>query len=276
MTTGIAWTNETWNPITGCSHVSDGCRHCYAEELSLRRNWSAKPWTAVNAKENIILHPERLEKPLHWKKSKMIFVNSMSDLFHELVPDEFIEQVFSVMAQADWHTFQVLTKRPKRMMEWCEAHYPQLLLPNVWLGTSVENQRAADERLPYIKNTRAAVRFLSCEPLLEDIDLRLWENAVDPGIDWVICGGESGTRFRPMDMDWARSLRNQCVDAGIPFFFKQGSGRYPGQNTELDGCKWQEFPEGDHPLSEEEIIEAKRLHWLDRKAIEADYIQLLP
>jgi protein gp37 len=272
MSTGIAWTDATWNPVTGCSHVSEGCRHCYAEELSLRHKWSTRAWTAINAQENIILHPERLEKPLHWKKPKMIFVNSMSDLFHELVPDEFIERVFAVMAQAGQHTYQVLTKRPKRMMEWCEQHYP-MSLPNVWLGTSVENQRAVDERLPYIKNTRAAVRFLSCEPLLEDIDLRLWENLADPGIDWVICGGESGPKFRPMDLAWARSLRDQCIDAGIPFFFKQGSGRFPGQNTELDGCTWQEFPLAQEP-SEEERIEARAQHWQERKAIEADYIQL--
>jgi protein gp37 len=242
MTTGIAWTNETWNPVTGCSHVSEGCRNCYAEALSLRYGWSTKKWTAINSPENVILHPERLEKPLHWKKPKMIFVNSMSDLFHDLVPGEFVERVFSIMGQADQHTYQVLTKRPRRMMEWCEAHYPQFDLPNIWLGTSVENQRAVDERLPYIKNTRAAIRFLSCEPLLEDIDLRLRENSLDPGIDWVICGGESGPNFRPMDIAWARSLRDQCQDVGIPFFYKQGSARHPGQNNELDGRMWQEFP----------------------------------
>lgn len=251
MSTGITWTNETWNPVTGCSHVSEGCRNCYAEELSLRHKWSTKAWTALNAQENVVLHPERLDKPLHWKKPKMIFVNSMSDLFHDLVPDSFIEQVFSIMALADQHIYQVLTKRPKRMMEWCNAHYPQfngsrpgwdgsILMPlqNVWLGTSIENQRAVDERLPYLANTLAAVRFLSCEPLLEAIDLGLQQTP----IDWIICGGESGPRFRPMDEAWARSLRDQCRDASIPFFFKQGSGRYPGQQNELDGVKWQEFP----------------------------------
>lgn len=256
--TNIQWTDKTWNPVTGCSRVSDGCRHCYAETLSLRYGWSTKPWTAVNAQENVILHPERLEVPLHWKKPSMIFVNSMSDLFHEQVPDEYIEQVFSVMAAADQHIFQILTKRPKRMMEWCLERYPKFQgrapgwdgtvllshLSNVWLGTSVENQRAADERLPYLRNTPASIRFLSCEPLLEEVDLKFYEYPEeDPGIDWVICGGESGPNYRRMHSDWARSLRDQCVDASVKFFFKQWGGRTPKSGgRELDGRTWDEYP----------------------------------
>ncbi|MBO0777231.1 MAG: phage Gp37/Gp68 family protein [Ktedonobacteraceae bacterium] len=253
--TTIGWTNKTWNPVTGCSHKSDGCRNCYAEALSLRYGWSSKPWTAVNAAENVVLRPERLQAPLHWKKPQMIFVNSMSDLFHEQVPDDYIEKVFSVMALASQHIYQVLTKRPERMMRWCEAHSPVFAgqrpgwdgsvltpLPNVWLGTSVENQRAADERLPYLRNTRAVIRFLSCEPLLGPIDLLFSGRPIDQRIDWVIAGGESGPHYRPMDLDWARSLRDQCQDAGVAFYYKQGASRFPGRNKQLDGREWQEYP----------------------------------
>lgn len=257
MTTGIHWTSETWNPTTGCSRVSPGCEHCYAEALSLRYGWSKVPWTAANAGENVILHPDRLGKPLRWKKPRLIFVDSMSDLFHDRVSITFIAQVFAVMAQTPQHTYQVLTKRPERMrllvgsrqfVEDVDGLTAGLLpwpLPNVWLGVSVEDQRRADERVPVLCDTPAAVRFISAEPLLGPVALYtdLGEGEYRwPALDWVICGGESGPGHRPMNPDWARSLRDQCGAAGIAFFYKQGSGPRPGMNRELDGRMYEEMP----------------------------------
>lgn len=263
----IEWTDATWNPVTGCSHVSPGCLHCYAETLSPRRGWSKKPWTAQNAAENVVLHPDRLSQPLKWKRPRRIFVNSMSDLFHEQIPFYFIADVFGVMQRAHWHTFQVLTKRPARaleFMQWMEAEDDEVggnlrdegdwPCPNVWLGVSVEDQRRALERIPILLRTPAAVRFLSCEPLLGPLDLgsigRCSNDCVEGHhqpertLDWVIVGGESGAGFRKMDPDWARSIRDQCVTAGIPYFFKQWGGRIPkAGGNELDGRTWQEFPE---------------------------------
>lgn len=196
MPTEISWTDETWNPVTGCSHVSPGCEFCYAEKLSHRFRRTTKPWGAQYAAENVVLHPGRLEMPLRWKKPRRVFVNSMSDLFHEQVPDEFIAEVFDVMARcgpcfrSEPHTFQILTKRPERMREWVTRisdtphGQPKLPggygvfavetwpLPNVWLGVSAEDQERADERIPILLQTPAAVRFVSCEPLLGPIDLR--------------------------------------------------------------------------------------------------------
>lgn len=259
--TKISWTNQTWNPVTGCSHVSEGCRHCYAETLSLRYKYTNKPWTAQNAAENVVLHPERLDQPLHWRQPRMVFVNSMSDLFHELVPFEFIGKVFYVMSKASKHTFQVLTKRPERMLEfyaWMQASstsheiYREGDFPNVWLGVSCEDQRTANERIPLLLETPAAVRFLSCEPLLGEINLGLYgtvPKTVSPQyrltyqmLDWVIAGGESGPNFRKMDLDWARSLRDQCVNANVPFFYKQNSAYRSEQDTLLDGVEWHQFP----------------------------------
>ncbi|HZO30024.1 MAG TPA: phage Gp37/Gp68 family protein [Chloroflexota bacterium] len=273
----IEWTNATWNPVTGCSKVSEGCRNCYAEALSLRFGRSKKPWAAQFAAENVVPHPERLMQPLRWRDSRMIFVNSMSDLFHERVTDDFIGQIFDVMARASHHTFQVLTKRPKRMLDWQHRH-PQTPLPNVWLGVSVENQDAADERIPLLMQVQAAVRFLSCEPLLGPVDLtdvrpseiehydilrgrlygvgRLAEpQTTYPRVDWVIVGGESGPRHRPMDLNWARDLRDQCLEADVPFFFKQVGGRTPkAGGRELDEQIWDQFP--TEPL--EEAVAASR------------------
>lgn len=257
----IAWTQATWNPTTGCSHVSSGCKHCYAETLSLRMGWSKKPWTAQNAAENVLLHPERLLVPLRWKKPRRIFVNSMSDLFHEHVPYVFILQVFMVMAQARQHTFQVLTKRPERMLKWfrwaqeSEASSGEPLndpwpLPNVWLGVSAEDQETWDERIRLLGQVPAAVHWVSAEPLLGPIDVG---NAFDDPPDfegtyqpvrWVVAGGESGAGFRPMDLDWARALRDQCLWSDVPFFFKQIGGRTPKAGGHLlDGKVWQQFPE---------------------------------
>ncbi|WDL99755.1 phage Gp37/Gp68 family protein [Alicyclobacillus sp. ALC3] len=272
---GIGWTDETWNPVTGCSKVSAGCTHCYAEKVSHRFGFTSKPWNAAYAAENVQLHYDRLGQPLKWKQPRRIFVNSMSDLFHEQVPDNFIRKVFQIMGAAEQHTFQVLTKRPGRMKnllnEWFNERdfatltgstEPPFPWPNVWLGVSVENQQAVDERIPLLLQTPAAARFLSCEPLLGPVDLGLdadqqwvcpqcgsvenhehivrdndysyfkcnkcgYENdnyeswGTKSPIDWVIVGGESGPNARPMSPWWARDLRDQCVEAGVSFFFKQ-------------------------------------------------------
>jgi protein gp37 len=277
----IEWTDSTWNPVTGCSRVSEGCRNCYAERLAgtrlaqtpryegLTRISGGEPkWTG-----EVRLHEDVLFKPLSWKRPRRIFVNSMGDTFHEKVPFEFIDRMFAVMALCPQHTFQVLTKRPERMAEflltrettvgeWAVAtgvlHYGEKrfremafkelrwiaegksVAPNVWLGTSVENQEEADRRIPHLLNCPAAVRFLSCEPLLGPVDSRAYLETItlfkgdggrgyragrkDVGrIHWVIVGGESGPGARPMEPEWAISLRRQCLSAGVPFFFKQGS-----------------------------------------------------
>lgn len=247
----IEWTEATWNPVTGCSKVSPGCAHCYAERLSLRFGHSKKPWTPENAAENVVLHPDRLEMPLRWRKPRRVFVNSMSDLFHELVPTEFIDRVFATMVRAPQHTFQILTKRPERMRDYMgelaltphEMNLMEIGLPdwppkNVWLGTSAENQRWYDARILPLLDTVAAVRFVSLEPLLGPIGLG---TLIQP--DWVIVGGESGPDARPFDPDWARTVRDQCVSYGIPFFFKQHGGRTSKSGgRELDGRTWDEMP----------------------------------
>lgn len=273
--TSIEWTDVTWNPVTGCSKVSPGCAHCYAERVTHRFNRDALPWTPANAAVNVVLHPERLDAPLHWRKPRRVFVNSMSDLFHENVPDEFIARVFAVMALSPWHTYQVLTKRPELMHAYMtdfalrvNAHgWPEGVpmaprfranglpnavdwpLPNVWLGVSVENQHWADERIPLLLQTPAAVRFVSCEPLLGPVDLSRWMGCNDPGcctpwLDWVIVGGESGPKARPMDLAWARSLRDQCRAASVPFFMKQLGGARPGASLEAlpDDLRVREWP----------------------------------
>lgn len=293
MTSRIEWTDVTWNPMTGCTKVSQGCKHCYAE-----RQWPrlAKMIPAYAGREfsDVRCHPDRLDQPLHWKRPRKVFVNSMSDLFHPDVPFEFIDQVFAVMALAPQHTFQVLTKRPERMQSYffgyftrhkigvaakrftgkqhpqghdcdpdvCNMDFP---LKNAWLGVSVEDQATAEERIPLLLDTPAAVRWISAEPLLGPVDLtrilvgqdkgedfggwgkfdcvESWVNALNGNalsaerrgetlsgkelswhtgkLDWVVVGGESGPKARPMDPDWARSLRDQCAAAGVPFLFKQ-------------------------------------------------------
>lgn len=236
MTTKISWTNETWNPTTGCSRVSEGCRFCYAERLSLKFGWSPKPWTRANATENITLHPERLQKPYTFRRPVRVFVNSMSDLFHELIPAAFLTDVFRVMVDLPQHTFQVLTKRPERAAAW-----PGPWTPNIWLGTSIESPRELD-RLDALRASAAAVRFLSCEPLLAPLgplDLT--------GIHWVIVGGESGAHLRQhparvMDHAWARQIRDECVRQRVAFFFKQSSGVRTETGTALlheDGSVWE-------------------------------------
>lgn len=236
----IEWTEATWNPVTGCTKVSPGCAHCYAEAFANRfRGVPGHPYERGFA---VTLRPERLQDPLKWKRSRMVFVNSMSDLFHEDVPVEYVQQVFLVMREASWHQFQVLTKRPERALQLA----PVLPWPrNVWMGVSVENQRWTS-RIPLLLQIPAATRFLSCEPLLGRLDLRPYLSF----IDWVIVGGESGPRARPMQLDWAREVRDQCIWAGVPFFFKQwgtfdAAGRRLGKHKSgrtLDGREWNEMP----------------------------------
>lgn len=235
----IEWTDATWNPVTGCSKVSPGCAHCYAETLSLRFGWTPERWTPDNAAVNVQLRPERLDQPRRWRQPRMVFVNSMSDLFHELVPFEYVDRVFAVMAATPRHTYQILTKRPERMQKyarrWIRMHREPL--PNVWLGTSIENDRWT-ARADLLRETPAAVRFISAEPLLGPLDsLNL------TGIDWIIVGGESGPRHRPMDPAWPRALRDLANDAAVAFFFKQWGGRTPQSGGRLlDGRTWDEYP----------------------------------
>ncbi len=237
MGTKISWTNETWNPTTGCHKVSDGCRYCYAETLSLRFGWSKKPWTAPNAKENVIEHPSRLRKPYTFKQPSRVFVNSMSDLFHPNVSDGFIARVFEVMNDLPQHTFQVLTKRPERAAQW-----PGPWSENIWMGTSVEDARVA-HRIDSLRECKARTRFLSCEPLIGSM------GSVDlSGIDWIIVGGESGIHMqkpdnpRWMKQEWAREIRDQCVDQDVAFFYKQDSGPRTELRpwlVEADGGRWE-------------------------------------
>lgn len=230
----IEWTDATWNPITGCTKISPGCDHCYAERVTER-------FHGPGSFEKVVLHPDRLDQPLRWKKPRLVFVNSMSDLYHDDVPDDFIADVFAHMWWAPTHTFQVLTKRHGRMRALMprieenlrrREHDLALMdfttpltwpLPNVWLGVSVEDQKRAGLRIPALIDTPAAVRWLSCEPLLGPIDLdRTDKDAlVDGGIDWVVVGGESGPGARPMHPEWARQLRDRCTASSVPFFFKQ-------------------------------------------------------
>lgn len=236
----IEWTELTWNPTTGCNKVSAGCKYCYAEIMH-RRLMKMYPDKYNNPfLDGAFEFPEALQYPLKKKKPSIVFVNSMSDIFHENISWNYIYKIFEVMHLAHWHTFQVLTKRAERLPELKDVYmhlkrnYPDADFPskNVWLGVSVEDQKAADERIPLLLQVPAAIRFLSCEPLLGAVDFasdcinkQLSKTGVNTenstGIDWVICGGESGNKSRLMHPDWARSLRDQCNAAGVPFFFKQ-------------------------------------------------------
>jgi len=228
----IEWTEATWNPVTGCDKVSPGCAHCYAERMA-RRLRAMGTRNYRNGFE-VTLQPQMLETPLHWRKPQRIFVNSMSDLFHEAVPAVFITEVFSVMRRADWHQYQILTKRSERLLEldstlgWAQ---------HIWMGVSVENRRFV-HRIDHLRRTRAAVKFLSLEPLLGPLP------ALDlSGIDWVIVGGESGPGARPMDPSWVVSIRDQCRAAGVAFFFKQWGGVFKSRTgRDLDGRTWDEMP----------------------------------
>lgn len=245
----IEWTDATWNPTTGCTRVSAGCDNCYALALAHTRladTYRQKPpviQTPANVADPfaVRLWPERLRQPAKWLESRMIFVNSMSDLFHKDIPEPYIRQVFEVMLEADWHVYQVLTKRPNRATSFVDRNadlfQKREVPPHIWIGTSVEDQRV-EYRVRHLRRLPAAVRFLSCEPLIGPLKLDL------SGLHWVIVGGESGMGFRPLDLDWARDIRDQCIAAGVPFFFKQVGGRTPkaGGRT-LDGRRWDEFPD---------------------------------
>jgi len=236
----IEWTEHTWNPVTGCTKLSPGCKHCYAETMS--RRLTAMGAAGYENGFELTLHPERLAQPLARKKPTTYFVNSMSDLFHENVPDVFIERVLAVCAETPQHTYQVLTKRGERLPEF---FHERACPKNVWLGVSVEDRKYGVPRIAELRKVKAAVRFLSVEPLLEDIGrLNL------KGINWVIVGGESGSRARPMEPAWADNVRAQAVAQGVAFFFKQwgawgadGVRRDKKRNgRELGGRRWDEFP----------------------------------
>lgn len=226
--TGIEWTDRTWNPTTGCNKVSPGCTHCYAEALTKRFHQNFKNGF------DLTLHRERLEEPKRWRKPSRIFVNSMSDLFHEEVPLSFLQEVFEVIRETPWHVYQILTKRPERLLELA----PQLdWHENIWIGVSVETQDYV-YRVDYLRKVPAKVRFLSCEPLLGHLQLELTD------IHWVIVGGESGNRCRPMKLEWAQSIRDQCQATGVAFFFKQWGGRTPKVGGRLlDGLIWDDMPQ---------------------------------
>jgi protein gp37 len=252
MTTGISWTQKTWNPVVGCSIASPGCTNCYAARTGYRlsRNpvtpryagtaelvkripvWTGKLAAAPDHKWN---------EPLRTEKPTLFFVNSMSDLFHEDMPEAWIARAWNIMEQAGQHTFQVLTKRSARMLDWTREHGCP---PHVWLGASVEDRRRAHERMPLLAQVPARIRFVSAEPLLGPVTLAPW---LGPDrISWVICGCESGPRRRPMNLDWARALRDECVATGATFFFKQaiGADGRKLETPELDGRRWVEMPEG--------------------------------
>jgi len=279
MTTGIEWTDETWNPVTGCTKVSEGCDNCYAERITNR-------FGGPGAFDTVVLHPERLDKPLHWRKPRRVFVNSMSDLFHEDVPEAFIAAAFEIMGSSPQHTFQILTKRPGRMASllnrWstgepsyrredgiidvnempldADSRYAGEYgrtwpLPNVWLGVSVETQRWADVRIQKLVETPAAVRFLSCEPLLGPITFRWakWHPWRDSNhldglrmLDWVIVGGESGPGARPPELDWVRDIIKECTDAEVACFVKQLGSSFGANHHDMqtwpEDLRIREFP----------------------------------
>jgi len=228
----IEWTESTWNPLTGCTKISPGCKHCYAERMALRLKAMGQPNYANGF--DLTLHENALELPLKWKKPQAIFVNSMSDLFHKDVPMDFILKTFDVMRRADWHNFQVLTKRSERLLE-LSPILPWK--PHIWMGVSVEALKYTP-RIDHLRQTGAMVKFLSLEPLLGSLPgLNLQD------IGWVIVGGESGPGARPMDSAWVTEIRDQCLDARVPFFFKQWGGtRKKKAGRELEGRTWDEMP----------------------------------
>ncbi len=233
----IEWTNATWNPVTGCTKISAGCDNCYAERFSER--FRGVPGHSFQNGFDLTLRPSRVNQPLSWKKPRMIFVNSMSDLFHKNVPTKFIESVFETMERADWHVFQVLTKRSSLLKRFVNSRYKDKPAPeHIWLGTSVEDETKRS-RIRHSQDTNASVRVLSIEPLIGPPgQLNL------AGIQWVIVGGESGPKARPMQLAWARSVRDQCIAQDVPFFFKQWGGYRPKSGgRELDGVEWNGFPE---------------------------------
>ncbi|ODA40138.1 phage Gp37/Gp68 family protein [Desulfosporosinus sp. BG] len=230
--TSIEWTEASWNPATGCTKVSAGCKNCYACTMAKRLLAMQNPRYANGF--NVTLHSDLLDLPLKWKKPRKIFVNSMSDLFHESIPTEFIEKVFFTMQQASWHTFQILTKRAERLAELS----PSLKWPsNVWQGVTVENDDVTN-RIDFLRETGAKIKFLSCEPLIGPLD-----NIDLTNIDWVIVGGESGPKARPVKEEWIKSIRDQCQTSNTAFFFKQWGGVQKYKTGRLlEGRLWDEYP----------------------------------
>jgi protein gp37 len=236
----IEWTEATWNPVTGCDQISPGCAHCYAKTFAER--WRGVPDHPYEQGFDLRLWAERIDQPLRWKRSRQIFVNSMSDLFHPDVPDEFIAEVFATMIEADWHVFQILTKRPERLIELAdELPWP----PHVWMGVSIENRRFV-HRADLLREVPAAIRFISAEPLLgplEGLDLT--------DIHWLIAGGESGPGHRPIREEWVLDLRDRCEGEDVAFFFKQWGGARPKSNGRLlEGREWDAMPRA----SEEAVV----------------------
>lgn len=233
----IEWTDATWNPVRGCTKISPGCKHCYAETFAERfRGVKGHPYEQGF---DLRLVPEKLEEPLRWRTPKMVFVNSMSDLFHDGVPDAYIERVAEIMVKATWHTFQVLTKRSARLLHLLSNRLRFAAeAPNIWWGVSVEDKKHGLPRVDHLRVAPARVRFLSVEPLLEDLgDVEL------SAISWVIVGGESGPGARPMQYSWVTSIRDQCRRAGVSFFFKQWGGVRKARNgRQLDGRTYDEYP----------------------------------
>ncbi|MFC2143068.1 DUF5131 family protein [Candidatus Aenigmatarchaeota archaeon] len=230
----IEWTDSTWNPTTGCTKVSSGCANCYAERLAFRLH-------KIGVKKyrnrfRLTIHKDVISMPLKWKVPKTIFVNSMSDLFHKDVSYDFIKRVFDVMKEAHWHTFQLLTKRPERMLEFTKKYYKKPI-SNLWLGTSIENS-SVKNRINILKKTPSKIRFISFEPLIGPIGkLNLSK------IHWVVVGGESGWNHRPIEKDWVREIRDQCIKQKVPFFFKQWGGNTPKSGgRKLDRKYWNEYP----------------------------------
>jgi len=228
----IEWTESSWNPVTGCTKISPGCKNCYAERMALRLQAMGQA-NYANGFE-LTLHEHMLERPLQWKKPQLIFVNSMSDLFHKDVPFDYIHRVFDVMRRAHWHNFQVLTKRSQRLFDLNdEIEWPD----NVWMGVSVETQKYT-YRIDHLRQTGAKIKFLSLEPLLGPLKQLNLE-----GIDWAIVGGESGPRSRPIKREWVTGIRDQCLSAKVPFFFKQWGGTNKKKTgRSLDGRTWDQLP----------------------------------
>lgn len=241
QTSKIEWTDATWNPVTGCSKISPGCKYCYADRMANRLQAMGQP--RYRNGFDITLQPDMLLRPLDWREPRHIFVNSMSDLFHNDIPIDYIKQVFDIMRQAYWHTFQVLTKRSTRLAEIShKLRWPN----NVWMGVSVENVDYKF-RIAHLQQVPAVVRFLSIEPLLGPVS-----RIPLHGIDWVIVGGESGPKARAMEAEWVRSIRDKCIAYDVPFFFKQWGGTRKSKNgRQLDGQTWQEIPT---PRSRRQLI----------------------
>jgi protein gp37 len=257
----IEWTDATWNPLRGCTKVSPGCKHCYAETFAER--FRGVPGHPYENGFDLRLVPEKLTEPLRWKTSRMVFVNSMSDLFHEDVPDQYVVAVAKVMQHADWHTFQVLTKRAERLRKLLTTKLKFAAgLPHIWWGVSVEDRRYGLPRIEHLRATEARVRFLSVEPLLEDIgkvDLK--------GIHWVIVGGESGAGARPLDPAWVASLRDQCERRRVPFFFKQWGGfQKKKAGRELSGRTYDAMPDVEVTDAPAEDERERRLRDVEQSA----------